>query len=285
MLDSLPGQVAKLRQRRTAPLILELDLTEGIAEERPADPVSAVLARRRPVLADVLDGLRRAAADPRVTALVAKVGGRPIGLAVVQELRAAVTALREAGKQTVAWAETFGEFSAGNVPYYLATAFGTDLPAAVRGPGPDRHRGRAAVLPRRAGQARRGVPGRQAARVQERRRPAHRARLHRPGPGGHRAAGGLGRWSRSPARSRPRCRITGEEARALIDRGPFLAAEALEAGLVDALGYRDEVYAEVRKEAGPDAYAALPGPLPAGPQRWPSGPASCPRCAEHARSR
>src|SRR6266496_4130874 len=60
MVESrISDQVAKFRQRRTAPLILELDLTEGIIEERPADPLSAVvLARRRLLLADVLDGLR-----------------------------------------------------------------------------------------------------------------------------------------------------------------------------------------------------------------------------------
>ena len=108
----IAGQVAKLRQRRTAPLILELDLSDGLAEERPADPVSAVLARHRLVLADVLDGLRRARNDQRVKALVAKVGGRPIGLATVQELGHAIEEFRDAGKLTVAWAESFGEFSA-----------------------------------------------------------------------------------------------------------------------------------------------------------------------------
>ena len=41
--------------------------------------------------------------------------------------------------------------------------------------------------------------------------------------------------------------------RKLIDRGPFLAEQARQAGLVDELGYRDEVYARVRKQAGPDA--------------------------------
>ncbi len=121
----IADQVAKLRQRRTAPLILELDLSDGLGEERPADPVSAVLARRRMVLADVLDGLRRARNDQRVKALVANVGGRPIGLATVQELRHAIEEFRDASKPTVAWAESFGEFSAGNVPYYLATAFET----------------------------------------------------------------------------------------------------------------------------------------------------------------
>src|SRR5262249_4747864 len=116
-------KITRMRQRRTAPLILELDLTEGLAEEPPTDPVSAFLTMRRPRLADVLDGLRRARADDRVRALVVKVGGRAIGLARVQELRAAVREFARSGKATVAWAETFGEFSPGNVPYYLATAF------------------------------------------------------------------------------------------------------------------------------------------------------------------
>ena len=123
--STIQSRISGISQRWTAPLILELDLTDGIAESRPADAVSAVLARRRTVLADVLDGLRRASGDERVRALVVKVGGRPIGLAQVQELRRAVGDFRAAGKLTVAWAESFGEFSAGNVPYYLATAFDT----------------------------------------------------------------------------------------------------------------------------------------------------------------
>ena len=118
-------QLARLRRQRTAPVVLELDLTDGIAEEPPADPVSAVLTMRRSRLADLLEGLRRARNDQRVKALVVKLGGRPIGLATVQEIRRAVEEFRDAGKLTVAWAETFGEFSAGNVPYYLATAFDT----------------------------------------------------------------------------------------------------------------------------------------------------------------
>jgi protease-4 len=119
----LTARLAKLRQRRTAPLILELDLTDGISETRPADPVAAIAARNRVVLPDVLDGLRRARDDDRVAVLVARLGGRGIGLAAVQELRRAVAEFAEAGKTTIAWAESFGEFSASNVQYYLATAF------------------------------------------------------------------------------------------------------------------------------------------------------------------
>jgi protease-4 len=118
-------QLDSLRRQRTAPLILELDLTEGMTEEPPTHPVAAVLAMRRTRLAELLDGLHRASRDQRVKALVAKLGGRRIGLATVQEIRRAVEEFRDAGKRTVAWAESFGEFSAGNVPYYLATAFDT----------------------------------------------------------------------------------------------------------------------------------------------------------------
>ena len=95
-----PGTVVNVikqaRERRTAPLILELDLTDGLVETAPADPISAILSMRRTNLRDVLDGLRRARSDSRVRALVVKVSGG-VGLALVQELREAVQALRDAG--------------------------------------------------------------------------------------------------------------------------------------------------------------------------------------------
>ena len=47
--------------------------------------------------------------------------------------------------------------------------------------------------------------------------------------------------------------FTEAQVRALIDRGPFLGPQALEAGLVDALAYRDEVLARVKARAGDKA--------------------------------
>src|SRR6202522_3510582 len=119
----LAGQIVRMRQRRTGPLILELDLTDGIADGPPQDPVAALLTIRRTRLPDLLDGLKRAASDDRVRALVVKVGGSRIGLAKVQELRDAVLDFRQSGKLAVAWSEAFGDFVRGNVPYYLATGF------------------------------------------------------------------------------------------------------------------------------------------------------------------
>ena len=45
-------------------------------------------------------------------------------------------------------------------------------------------------------------------------------------------------------------KMTEDEVRALVDRGPFLGPEALEARLVDGLAYRDEVHDEAEGEGG-----------------------------------
>ena len=254
MLNSmLTDRITRFRQRRTAPLILELDLTEGIAEEPPSDPLTALTTMRRPRLADVLDGLRRARSDDRVKALVVKVGGRPIGLAQVQELHAAIREFAGSGKLTVAWAETFGDFSPGNVPYYLATAFDRiylqpsgDLGLTGISVQNWFYRGALDKL---------GVEFQVGARG-EYKSAAERLTEHGfSGP----AREALQRVAASIVEQltgaiAQRLEIPAQDARALIDRGPFVAGEALDTGLVDALGYRDEVYAAVREAAGPGAY-------------------------------
>src|SRR6266568_4985318 len=214
-------QVTRLRQRQTAPLILELDLTDGIGEGPVGDPLSAILSRRKARMQDIVDGLRRAGRDDRVRALVVKVGGGRIGLARMQELREAVGVFRESGKLAVAWSETFGEFTHGNVPYYLAKA-GVAFQSAKR----YEYKSAADNLTERGFTG----PTREAA---------------------ERLAASIA--EQIIAAIAERRGKTAEQARALLDQGPFLAEDALAAGLVDALAYRDEVYAEVRKEAGPDA--------------------------------
>jgi len=258
LTSTLTDRIATLRQRRTAPLILELDLTSGITEEPPADPLSALVAMRRPRLADVLGALRRAAADDRVRALVVKVGGRPIGLAQAQELRTAISAFAGAGKLTVAWAETFGESSPGNVPYYLATAFDQIYlqpsgEVGLTGISVQNwfYRGALDKLGVEFQVGKREEYKSAAERLTERgfSEPAREevARV---------AASIVEQITEAIAQ---RLEISAEEARALIDRGPFIAAEALEVRLVDKLGYRDEVYDTVRETVGQDAYLLFLG--------------------------
>ncbi|HEX3490117.1 MAG TPA: signal peptide peptidase SppA [Streptosporangiaceae bacterium] len=248
----IAASLARLRQQRTAPLILELDLTDGLTEIRPADPVSAVMARHRLVLGDVLDGLRRASRDSRVKALVIKVGGRPIGLGIVQELRQAIREFAEAGKVTVAWAESFGEFSAANVAYYLATAFDTIWLQ------PSGDLGLTGIAVERI--FLRGTLDKLGADFQVGKRHEYKSAAEQLTEHGFSA----------PAREETermtasvteqltsaiaeRRGLDPEQVAKLIDRGPFLAGQALEAGLVDTLGYRDEVYTSARQRAGEGA--------------------------------
>jgi protease-4 len=249
---SLAERVSKLRQRRNAPLILELDLTEGITEEPPADPLSALLTHRRIRLPEVIDGLRRAQADERVKALVAKLGGHRIGLAKAQELRAAIAEFGKAGKVTVAWAETFGEFSPGNVPYYLATAFDRiwvqpsgDVGLTGIALESFFYRGMLDKLGVDYELGKRHEYKSAANAFTERSFDAPQREMQQ------RIAAAITRQLADAIADRRG--IDPAEVRKLIDRGPFLAAEAASAGLVDNLGYRDDVYAQVRKEIGPEA--------------------------------
>jgi protease-4 len=248
----LAEQVSRLRQRQTGPLILELDLTDGLPEGPVTDPVSAIMSRRKIRLPDVLEGLRRARQDDRVRALVVKVGGSGIGLARMQEIREAVGAFRESGKLAVAWAETFGEFTGGNVPYYLATAFdriylqpsGTVGLTGITVEQVFLHDALAKI----------GVGFQSAKRHEYKSAADNLTESGFTGPAreaSERLAASIAEQiSAAIAERRGK---SAADARALLDRGPFLAADALAEGLVDALGYRDEVYADVRKEAGPDA--------------------------------
>jgi len=248
----LAGQIARMRQRTTGPLILELDLNDGIAEGPPQDPVAALLTIRRTRLNDLLTGLRRAAADDRVRALVVKVGGSRIGLANIQELRDAVIDFRQSGKLAVAWAESFGDFVRGNLPYYLATGFDRIYLQ------PSGTLGLTGVAVEQVflhdALERLGIDFQSAKRHEYKSAADHFTETGFTGPAREAAT----RLTESVSEQLAAAIAAGrslpvDQARALLVRGPFLASQALAEGLVDGLSYRDEVYDQVRKEAGLDA--------------------------------
>jgi protease IV len=262
-------QFEEARRRRTAPLILELDLTEPLVDSVPQDPVSAVMARRRTTLRAVLDGCHRASTDPRVRAVVVKLGGprSPLTLARAQELREAVRELRDGGKLTVAWAETFGEPARGHVPYYLATAFDE---VWLQPSGDVGLTGVATEVPFLRGALDKAGVTPQLAQRHEYKNAANMFTERGFTPAHREATEGLvssltDQLVTGVASGRG---LEADDVRALVDRAPLLAAEALEAGLVDRLGYRDEVYAAVRERVGDDAVLQFVGryarPRPAG---------------------
>ncbi|GGS58038.1 signal peptide peptidase SppA [Planobispora rosea] len=244
--------VDRIRQRRTAPLILELDLSEGLTDAPPADPLSALTSMRKARLTDVLSGLKRARQDSRVKALIVRIGTNPLGLAMVQELRQAVIRFRAAGKLTVVYAETFGEFGTGTVPYYLASAF----ERVYLQPSGDVGLTGVSLEQRfvRGALGKLGVEYELAQRheyktaanmfTQDRMTEPHRESVTRL------AASVTEQIVAGIADGRG---LDPAKVRELVDQGPFIGTEAVDAGLVDKLAYRDEVYEETRRSAGDDA--------------------------------
>jgi protease IV len=248
----LAGQIHRMWQRRSGPLILELDLTEGIAEGPPQDPLQALLTIRRTRLPDLLEGLKRASADDRVRALVVKVGGARLGLAKTQELREAVTDFRRSGKLTVAWAETFGDFVRGNLPYYLATGFDRIYLQPTGTLGLTGVAVEQVFL--RGALDKLGIGYESAKRYEYKSAADPLTETGFTGP----AREAVQRLAESVAEQLTAAIAEGrskspEQARELLQHGPYLAQQALDEGLVDGLHYRDEVYERVHKEAGPDA--------------------------------
>ncbi|MEN3357988.1 MAG: protease [Mycobacteriales bacterium] len=235
---------------RAAPLLLELDLTEPVLEQPPTDPVGWLQARRRTTMRALLDGLREAADDPRVRGLVAKVGG-PVGLARAQEVRDAVLAFRASGKPAVAWAETFGEFAGGTVPYLLATGFGEIWLQPSGDVGLTGLANEVTFL--RGALDKLGVQP-EIARRHEYKNAVDRI-VERGFTQAHREASARVLESAfeqvvdAIAGSRG---LSAERVAELVDQAPLLSGEALEAGLIDKVGYRDEVYAALRAKLGED---------------------------------
>jgi protease-4 len=96
---------------------LFLDLSEEIPEQPPSE-LGSFFERRPPSLRTLVESIDRAASDPKVTALVLRVGFLPdAGWGKVQELRDAVARFRGRGKPAYAYLEFCG-----NKEYYLATA-------------------------------------------------------------------------------------------------------------------------------------------------------------------
>src|SRR6266436_5495965 len=233
-------------------ILLTADLTRGLPEGASDDPLLRLLVGGKPTLRDFLDAVEAGGDDPRVKGLLARVGNDELGLARTQEVRDAIAAFRNKGKFALAFAYSFGEFGPGTRSYYLATAFDeiwlqpmgnvglTGLYAEIPffrgtldllGVAPEfdhREEYKTAIN----------------SLTETKMTPPHRKEVDAL------LASIAGQVVRGIAEGR---KLPEAEVREAIDRGPFLADEALQARLVDRLGYRDEVLARAHARAGSGA--------------------------------
>jgi protease-4 len=230
-------------------VILQVDFEQGVIEAIPDDPVAQVMLENTIPVLDIVDALDRAAEDKRVKALVARIGGGGVGLAHVQEIRDAVVRFRESGKPAIAHAETFGEFGPGNGGYYLATAFDEIYlqPSGDVGltgllyesmflRGTFDKLGIVPVMGQRY-----EYKNAMNTYTETEYTPAHREAMQVLADSQFaQIVGGI-----AEARG-----MTDDEVRAVFDAGPYLGREAVDAGLVDAVMYEHEVYAQLEEAIG-----------------------------------
>ena len=233
-------------------IILSADLTQTLADGRGEEGWRQIVIGNKPNLRDFLDALEVAGSDPRVKGILARLGGDGMGLARVQQVRDAIAAFRAKGKFAIGFADSFGEFGAGTRPYYLATAFDqiwlqpmgslglTGIYAETTffrgtldllGIAPEfDHRGRYKSAANVLTETRMTPPQRE--ETQDLLNSIS------------------GQIVNGIAAAR---KLSPEAVNAAIDRAPLLPNEALQAKLVDRLGYREEAIAAARKRAGSGA--------------------------------
>jgi protease IV len=254
LLGTLVLLLVALIARETVPrqTILELDLERDLVEWLPQDPVAHALHGRKPAVRDVVDALHRGAEDDRVLALVARVGSGALGFGQVEEIRDAVTAFRASGKPAVLFSETFGEVGPGNGGYYLATAFDE---VYLQPSGDLGLTGLIAETPFLRGTLENlDVEPRLDQRHEY--KSAMNTFTEEQYTEPHREATEevlqtvYGSIVRAIAAAR---QLPDAQVRELVDRGPLLGEEAVQAGLVDRLAYRDEVFESLRTRVGADA--------------------------------
>ncbi|SPM28827.1 signal peptide peptidase SppA [Mycobacterium terramassiliense] len=225
--------------------VLELDLRSVPPEATGFDPLAIVTgAGRQMTLRDTVAAIHRAAEDPRVAGLIARVQLGASPPAAVQELRAAIEAF-SAAKPSLAWAETYP----GTLSYYLASAFGEVWMQPAGSVGLIGFASNAMFLRDALDKA--GIEAQIISKGEY--KSAANLFTEHGFTEAHREAVTRMLQSlqdqvwRAVAESR---HVEPDALDALADRGPLLRDDAVAAGLVDRIGFRDEAYARMAELAG-----------------------------------
>ncbi|MGM0561891.1 MAG: signal peptide peptidase SppA [Pseudomonadota bacterium] len=221
-------------------MVLMLDTADGLSQGPSGTNLPVSGLGRSLSLIDVMEALEAAADDPAVEGLVVRLGYGRLSAAESQELRNLVDDFQESGKFAIGFAESFGEAGNGTLHYNLATGLDEiwlqpsgsldllgfqletpyfaqvleDWDIRVRFDQREEYKGLADAMTR------------------DNMSPEVRSNVQQL----------LDSWFSQVAESISKGRNKNlNSARQLIDQGPYSASEALEANLVDRLGYWDEL--------------------------------------------
>ncbi len=230
--------------------VLEVDLRSVPPETTGFDPLAIISGGSRPMsLRDTVAAIHRAAEDPRISGLIARVQLDASPPAAVQELREAVAAF-SAVKPSVAWAETYP----GTLSYYLASAFGEIWMQPSGSVGLIGFSRNATFL--RDALDKLGIEAQFIARGEYKSAPnrytehgfteAHREAVTRMLESLQEQV-----WQ-AVAQSR---KLDSGVLDELADRAPLLRDDAVASRLVDRIGFRDEAYARIAELVGVEDYS------------------------------
>jgi protease-4 len=230
-------------------LLLELDLTSLPIEVEPEDLLGRLRSRHRPRLRAVLRTLHEAGRDDHVRGVLVKVGGAALPWAIMQELRAGLVAFGSSGKPVVAWAETLGEGGNGTADYVLATGCSEIW---LQPSGELALMGVAAETTFLRGALDKLGVEPQLDKRYEYKSAADRIMRKEFTPEHEEAVDRIvtSTWDVGVDAIAAGRKLDPAVVRELAERAPLAAEDARAAGLVDRIGYRDEVYADVRARIG-----------------------------------
>src|SRR6202142_3189336 len=232
--------------------ILEANFDKSFLEEVPDTPTARLMSTDRQSLRDVVDAIDRGASDDRVVGMIARVGAAPMPIAQIQEIRDAVLRFRTHKKFAVAYSETFGEFGPGNGAYYLATAFDQIY---LQPSGDVGLTGLIMESP-----FIKGTLSKLVVTFHGDHRYEYKNALNfftetkYTGPHKEAMTAIMNSWFSQMKDGICQARqIAPDKFQAIVDAGPYLGKEAVDAKLVDDVLYRDQVYGKVMSKAGSGA--------------------------------
>jgi protease IV len=217
--------------------VLVIDAGGEIAEQREPDFFSALNGNTEPVLHDYTDALDTAAKDSHVTGLIVRISPLATGWGKLEEIRNHLLTFRKSGKPSICF---LGQDGVGNPEYFLASACSEiwlvpTAPVSIRGMMAQAtfFRGtldKLKVVPEFYHIAEFKTAGNTF--TEKKFTPAHREEVQ-----------GLltsiyGQYLTETSSARGLDRAAFES---LVNRGPFSSSAALEAKVVDKLGYWDQV--------------------------------------------
>ena len=232
--------------------ILEANFEQSFPEDIPDTPAARLTMSDRQTLRDVVDAIDRGANDDRVAGMIARIGAASMGMAETQEIREAVQRFRAHKKFAVAYAETFGEFGPGNGAYYLATAFDKIYLQ------PSGDVGLTGVIMEspfiKGALAKLGVTFHGDHRYEYKTALNFYTETKYTAAAKEEMSSIMNSWFDQMKDGICQARqIPPDKFQAIVDAGPYLGKEAVDAKLVDELAYRDDVYDKVKSQAGSGA--------------------------------